>query len=149
MTQPTSLTTSKSWVQALLAEPVLARLGTCNPKTMQPHVTPVWFEWDGQVLWISAFRSTRKIREVLANPKISVVIDTDARGQPALGVLMEGTAELVSDPALVAPRATSIYTRYLGSEGVLDTAPQSWIYDPENMIIKLTPERVWAWGGDG
>ncbi|MBN2549187.1 MAG: hypothetical protein JXB15_08525 [Anaerolineales bacterium] len=38
--------TSKAWVKALLAEPILARLGTCSPNTLQPHVVPVWFEWD-------------------------------------------------------------------------------------------------------
>ena len=49
-------------IEMVLAEPVLARLATTDPKTMQPHVVPVWFMWDGASVWISSFVSTRKIR---------------------------------------------------------------------------------------
>ena len=71
-------------VQALLAEPVLARLATANPKTLQPHVVPVWFLWDGSSLWISAFVSTRKVKDLLKNPRCAVLIEpAAAQGQPA------------------------------------------------------------------
>ena len=43
----------------------LDRLATANPRTLQPHVVPVWFWWDGTSLWISAFSSTRKVKELL------------------------------------------------------------------------------------
>lgn len=146
MTKDTSEITNLAWVKKMLAEPLLARLATCNPKTLQPHVVPVWYEWDGNNLWISTFRSTRKVREIQINPKISVVIDTDARGEAARAVILEGKAELISDPENVVSRAASIYTRYLGPEGVKEHDPQSWIYDPENLLIKLTPAKVYLWG---
>jgi general stress protein 26 len=129
----------------LLGQPILARLGTANPKTLQPHVVPVWFEWDGESLWISAFESTRKVKDVQRNRRISVLVDTL---DPSHAVLFEGVVELISDPAVVASRSKSIYTRYLGAEGVKEPDPASWIDDPENRILKLTPEKVWAWGGD-
>ena len=130
------------WVQELLAKPVLARLGTANPDNHQPHVTPVWFEWDGECLYISAFISTRKAREAAANPHISVLIDTE---NPTRAVLLEGLAEVIEDTALVAPRAEAIYTRYVGVEGVKEQTYQSWVYDAENRILKLRPERVYTW----
>lgn len=146
MSRNTHTILSKPWVKALLSEPVLARLGTCNSLTLQPHVVPVWFEWDGEALYISAFQSTRKVRDIEKSTRISVLIDTDRPGEPARAVLLEGSAELLSDPALIAPLATSIYTRYMGPEGVLTAEPQSWISDPENRIIKLIPEKAFAWG---
>ena len=130
------------WVQELLSKPVLARLGTADPKNNQPHVTPVWFEWDGEFLYISAFISTRKAREATANPRLSVLIDVE---NPTQAVLLEGTAEVVSDPALVAPLAESIYSRYVGAEGVKEQTYQSWVYDAENRILKLKPDRVYTW----
>lgn len=133
------------WVQDLLARPILARLGTANPRTVQPHVTPVWFEWDGEHLYISVFISTRKGREVTENPRISVLIDVE---KPTQAVLFEGQAVVLSDPALVAPLAESIYTRYVGAEGVKEATYQSWVHDPENRIIKLKPERVFTWSWD-
>jgi hypothetical protein len=132
-------------VRELLAEPLLARLGTANPKTAQPHVTPVWYEWDGERLYISGFISTRKLREVSANGLVSILIDTD---HPIRAVLMEGCAEVWDDPARVAPRAQSIYSRYVGAEGVQQSLYQSWVHDPENRIIALKPSAVYVWGWD-
>lgn len=133
-------------LDAFLDRPLLARLATANPETLQPHVVPVWYGWDGQSLWISGFRSTRKIRELLANPRCSIVVDVDGSESGLRAVLMEGKAELVTAPQeVLVEKTTWVYTRYLGPEGVLAPDPQSWIIDPENLLIKLTPETVKTW----
>jgi nitroimidazol reductase NimA-like FMN-containing flavoprotein (pyridoxamine 5'-phosphate oxidase superfamily) len=132
----------QDWVKELLAQPLLARLGTANSKTAQPHVTPVWFEWDGECLYISVFTSTRKMREALATPRISVLIDVDS---PTRAVLLEGFAEILSDAGEVIRHATSIYARYVGAREVKHDPYKSWVYDPENRIIKLRPVRAFAW----
>ena len=75
----------KTLIELVLAEPVLARLATTNPKTMQPHVVPVWFMWDGESVWISSFVSTRKIRELKHNPRGAVLIEFEAGGRQANG----------------------------------------------------------------
>lgn len=137
---------SKPWVQDLLSKPLLARLATANPSTLQPHVVPVWFIWDGANLWISAFNSTRKVKNVLKNPLISVIVDTGDENPPSRAVLMEGRAQILTDSPTVQSWATLIYTHYMGDKGVKAPEPQSWIIDPENTIIKLTPEKVFIWG---
>ena len=133
-------------VSNFLADAHLARLATCNPDTLQPHVVPVWYEWDGEYIWISTFRSTRKVREIAQNPRVSLVIDTPKAEGQAPGIVFEGTAELITDPALGVERGTSIYTRYLGPQGVLAPEPQSWLHDPEHLLIRLDPERAYVWG---
>lgn len=134
-------------VEALLAEPVLARLATADPQTLQPHVVPVWFLWDGSSIWISAFASTRKVKELLQNPRCAVLVEpSQPKGSPLQAVLLEGASELVSEPAsLVAEMSSRIYTKYLGAEGVLAAEPQSWMHDPENRLVRLTPEKKMAW----
>lgn len=136
----------KVLIEAVLAEPVLARLATTNPKTMQPHVVPVWFMWDGQYVWISSFVSTRKIRELKHNPQGAVLIESKQEGGKLTAVLLEGPVELVVEPRpLVSEIANRIYVRYLGPEGVKDPEPQSWLNDPENLLVKLTPKRIISW----
>lgn len=134
-------------MQALLAEPVLARLATADPQTLQPHVVPVWFLWDGDSLWISAFISTRKVKDLLKNPRCAVLIEpAQPQGSPLQAVLLEGAAELISQPqALVMQMSEKIYTKYLGVEGVQAADPQSWMRDPENRLVRLTPARKIAW----
>jgi len=137
---------NRSWVRDLLAQPVLARLATANPTTLQPHVVPVWFEWDGAAIWISSFDSTRKMRDLEGNPRVSIVVDTVDETGTVRGVVFEGKADVINDPAVVIPRSTSIYVRYLGEDGVRQPDPASWIVDPENRVILLRPEKVYAWG---
>ncbi len=136
----------KALIEAVLAEPVLARLATTNPKNMQPHVVPVWFMWDGSCVWISSFISTRKIRELQHNPRGAVLIESKQEGGKLTAVLLEGAVELVTEPrSLVSEIASRIYVRYLGSEGIQEPEPQSWLNDPENLLIKLTPTRIISW----
>ena len=142
MSDPNDAILSLDWVKELLSQPVLARLGTANPLNAQPHVTPVWFEWDGECLYISAFISTRKAKEVTKNPRISVLIDTD---KPTQAVLLEGEAEVLTEPSEVSKRSESIYARYVGEKEVREDPYQAWAHDPENRIIKLRPSHVYKW----
>ncbi len=136
----------KTMIEAVLAEPVLARLATTDPKTMQPHVVPVWFMWDGASIWISSFVSTRKIRELKHNPQGAVLIESKQEGGQLTAVLLEGPVELVTEPrSEVSEIASRIYVRYLGPEGVNEPEPKSWLNDPENLLIRLTPKRVISW----
>jgi len=137
---------SKQILDDYLAQPnLLARIATTNPDTLQPHAVPVWFGWDGESIWISSYRSTRKIYDLLKNPKCSIVID-NAEGSQTGAVILEGDAELVTEPTdFVRAQTTWVYTRYLGPEGVLAPDPQSWIASPENLLIKLTPAKIMSW----
>jgi nitroimidazol reductase NimA-like FMN-containing flavoprotein (pyridoxamine 5'-phosphate oxidase superfamily) len=136
----------KAMIEAVLSEAVLARLATTNPNTLQPHVVPVWFMWDGECVWISSFVSTRKIRELKINPRGAVLIESKQEGGKLTAVLLEGVVELVSEPReAVSEVASRIYIRYLGLEGVMEPEPQSWLKDPENLLIKLTPTKIISW----
>ncbi len=130
---------------AMLSEPLLARLATASLPEGQPHVVPVWYLWDGENLWISAYRSTRKVRMLERNPRCAVVVDKSADNGES-GVLFEGRAELVTSPYdFLVQKTAEIYTRYLGEDGVLAPDPQEWMHSPENLLIRLTPEKIAAW----
>jgi hypothetical protein len=58
---------------------------------------------------------------------------------------MEGQCEWILEPGIVQEMSRRIYTLYMGEDGVQAEDPQSWIVDPENSIIKLTPSRIYTW----
>jgi nitroimidazol reductase NimA-like FMN-containing flavoprotein (pyridoxamine 5'-phosphate oxidase superfamily) len=137
---------SNQQIKEFLDRPLLARIATVDPQTMQPHVVPVWYLWDGTDLWISGFGSTRKFRELGLNKKCAVVIDTEESQADPRGVLMEGNAELITSPRqVVEEMSTRIYIRYLGNAGVLEEEPQSWIHDPENLLVCIHPSKIHSW----
>jgi nitroimidazol reductase NimA-like FMN-containing flavoprotein (pyridoxamine 5'-phosphate oxidase superfamily) len=151
MTQ--TITTGKltqAQMAAFLDHTLMARLTTAvpvkgDPTYFQPHAVPVWYLWDGDSLYISAFQSTRKSKEAKRNPYIAVIIDVADAIDGATAVLMEGKSEVIVDSEFVKDMSRQIYTRYMGEQGVLASDPQSWIVDPENSIIKLTPQRIYTW----
>jgi nitroimidazol reductase NimA-like FMN-containing flavoprotein (pyridoxamine 5'-phosphate oxidase superfamily) len=146
MMENTANSDRKALIESVLVEPVLARLATTNPKTLQPHVVPVWFMWEEGSVWISSFVSTRKIRELEKNPQGAVLIESKQQGGKLQAVLLEGAVELVTEPRqLVREIASRIYIRYLGPEGVKDPEPQSWLNDRENVLIKMSPKKIISW----
>lgn len=140
---------TKTRLDNFLSQPILARLATAvpvkeNPALFQPHNVPVWFVWDGDIMYISAFQSTRKVREVRRNPYIAVLIDVMESIDGVSSVLMEGKSEWIEEPALVQKWSRAVYERYY-PDGVLDGAAESWVIDPENSIIRLKPARIYTW----
>jgi nitroimidazol reductase NimA-like FMN-containing flavoprotein (pyridoxamine 5'-phosphate oxidase superfamily) len=120
----------RKFINAFLSEPLIARLATADKKG-QPHVVPVWFAWDGSALWVSAFSSTRKVRDLEENPLISVAIDETRPDGTTLAVILEGRAELLRGPAdFLRRQFTWIYARYIGEEHVREAKYQDWIEDP-------------------
>jgi len=134
-------------IEELLAQPVLARLATAELVTGQPHVVPVWFLWDGNAVWISAFSSTRKVKLLRDNPHTAVLVEPDARHPSSLqAVLLQGEAEIINLPRdFVARQAIAIYAHYLGEEGAQAEEPQSWAYDPENRLLRIQPTKILSW----
>lgn len=134
-----------SQIKAFLAEPNLARLATVS-KNGQPHVVPVWFLWEDGAVWISAYRSTRKVKHLLADKRCALVVDVKKAEHNVTGVLFECEAELFdSSQPQVRKRIERIYLKYLGPEGIRDKDPQDWLASPENMLIKLTPKHTASW----
>jgi general stress protein 26 len=132
-------------MKQVLSQPLIARLATADQNN-QPHVVPVWFGWDGVNLWISSFSNTRKVKDLLQNPKISVAIDVSGEDEKTKAVILEGQAELVMEPRdFLRKQFQWIYTLYMGEEGIKAKDPQEWIEDPHNLLIKLSPEQVYVW----
>jgi general stress protein 26 len=141
---------TKDQLDGFLSQAILARLSTAvpakdDPSLFQPHTTPVWFLWDGDCLYISAFTSTRKVKEVRQNRHIAVLVDVEKAADGVTAVLMEGKCEWIQDRPVVQEMSRRIYTRYMGQDGVLAEEPQSWIVDPENSIICLKPQKIYSW----
>lgn len=135
----------REFINTFLSEPLIARMATAD-KSGQPHVVPVWFAWDGSALWVSAFSSTRKVKDLEENPLISVAIDETKDNDATRAVILEGKAELLREPAEFLKRQfTWIYARYVGEEHVGEAKYQDWIVDPENTLIKLIPLKVFTW----
>jgi PPOX class probable F420-dependent enzyme len=89
------LTTSRNyWVATVSAD-------------SQPHAMPVWGVWLGEALWFSCGLRSRKMRNLRAQPRCSV--STQDPEQP---VMLQGTAEVITDRDRVAAFLAASNTKY-------------------------------------
>src|SRR5438445_10391866 len=72
-------------VEAFLREPNLAALSTVKPAG-RPHVTAVWYEYDGREFIISTLRGTQKLKNVALKGFASLAIYTQQMPYKQVGV---------------------------------------------------------------
>lgn len=111
-------------VEQLLGSDALARLAT-NDDAGYPHITPVWFHWDGTTIRITSLRSKPHLTRSRKDPQVCVLVDAEepdrSDGQrPNHQVRMIGDAQLVDDVEGVWTRL--ITHRYLTGPGAEATA---------------------------
>ena len=107
----------------------------------QPQSTPVWFLWDGETFLLYSQPGAQKVRNVTANPKVSLHLGDDGAGDDV--VTLEGTATV--EPG--TPRADRV-EEYLAK---YQTAIEALGYEPGpfartySMAIRVRPTCVRAW----
>lgn len=111
----------------------------------RPHVVPVWFHWDGDVIDVFSKPNAQKVRNLRQHPDVMLAI-----GQPAEEwdvELVEGTAAIVDSPtADVIP--PTMFEKYadLMARVALDTDTFVGTY---SQPVRITPTRFLGYGGKG
>jgi general stress protein 26 len=94
---------------------------------------PVWGVWHDACLWFSSSVGSRKARNLRADPRC--VVTTDDALEP---VVVEGTAERVTDLAVIAAMLDVVNRKYQTSYDV-------GFLDPDvNACFRVRP--IWAFG---
>jgi len=123
---------SWSWAEERLASAKNYWIATSWPDG-RPHAMPVWGVWDDHAVWFSSSARSRKVRNIVGDPRC--VVTTEDAWEP---VVVEGRAEIVRDPA-----ALERFIRLLN--GKYETDYRVDFVDPEvNSTIQVTPSSVFA-----
>jgi len=119
-------------VAAFLREPNVAALATVRPDG-RPHVTPVWYEYDGTEFIIGAFRGAQKLENVARKGFATLCIFTQQL--PYQQVIVEGTARVGSPVDNVWRERVAV--RYLG-----ESAGKAYAHDTadwDSVAIHIRP----------
>jgi hypothetical protein len=99
----------------------------------RPHVMPVWGLWIDGAFWFSSSLGSRKVRNLAADPRC--VVTTENAEEP---VIVEGTAEVVTDPGALARMLALENAKYATDYSIE-------LLDPAvNATIRVRPS--WAFG---
>jgi PPOX class probable F420-dependent enzyme len=103
-----------------------------------PQPAPIWFHWDGQTFLILSEPTSRRVRNLAANPKASLHFNCGDDGENVVVFTGEATTSTTSPPK---ERLDAYFAKYeaglkqieMTREGVLQTY---------STAIYLTPARV-------
>ncbi|MBW5424643.1 pyridoxamine 5'-phosphate oxidase family protein [Streptomyces sp. BG9H] len=126
----------------------LATERTCRVATVSadgaPHVSTLWFAWDGTSLWLYSITRSRRWADLRRDGRIAVVVDTGEEYGELRGVELSGTVEFVGEaprtgepcPELDVPER--LFARKLFG---LDEMP----HDGRHAWLRLTPDAIASW----
>lgn len=132
----------KDRLEKFLAEANLLDLATITPDGF-PHVTPVWFEWDGKHFLISTTKERKKARNLMKNSRAGFSIAP--KELPYRAAVGYGTVEIEDDAkgALLQKLAR----KYLPPEKADKYWEQLMQMGGNRVILKLNPKWMTSWEG--
>lgn len=143
LSEPQTLATTplpQADMAAFLQGPWTARLAVVRPNG-QPHVIPVWQEWDGEVFTIIAWQGSQWAEHLLQNPNVSLTIDEP--WPPLRRVVVRGQAALLHRgggiPGLEA-LVQRLTRRYLGQASSALAAQVQYAF-------RIRPDFISGWQG--
>ncbi len=104
----------------------------------RPHSVAVWFLWDGEQFLIFSQPKTQKVRNVRQNPHVVLALDNTANGSDV--IVIEGTAELITDPNVNATIAA--YSEKYASELRSMGMTAEGMSKDFSQGIRITPTRL-------
>jgi PPOX class probable F420-dependent enzyme len=106
----------------------------------RPHVAPIWFDLDGDMLVFTTGENTVKGRNMRRDPRVSLCIDEEE--PPFHFVAIEGTSELAAgDPDLLY-WATRIGGRYMGPDRADEYGRRNAVEG--ELLVRVAPQKIVA-----
>lgn len=120
---------------------------TCRVATVggdgAPHVTPLWFAWDGAALWLTSVVRSQRWTDLQRDSRIAVVVDAGDDFTELHGVELRGTATPVGEiprtgePAPELDIPERLYAdKYAGGQ-IFHDARHAW--------LQVTPDKIVSW----
>ena len=107
----------------------------------QPQTVPVWFLWEGEEVLIYSRPDTRKLRNIVRNPRVGLNLNSDEHGGSV--VRAEGEARIVEDaPPLTGVRA--YLEKYRESIARIGFDPDGFA-QAFSVALRVTPHRWRVW----
>ena len=111
---------SKEEIDERLNATALAKMATHRADGMI-HLTPIWFVWDGECFQHTLGAGRVHLKNLAANPNVSLLVDEDPRLQQGLAagawaIMARGTAELSRDEDLIREVTHKVLEKALGRE---------------------------------
>jgi PPOX class probable F420-dependent enzyme len=137
---------------AMTPEELDAYLGperTCTVATIgadgSPHVSALWFAWDGTSLWLYSITRSQRWTDLERDPRVAVLVEAGEEYFELRGVEIRGTVEPVGG----VPRTGGDDPALAGAERIFADEYQAgapeMFHDGKHAWLRVTPSKIASW----
>lgn len=117
----------------------------------RPHLVPMWYVVEEGRVVFRSFTRSQKILNLRRDPRLSVLVETGEAYAELRGVMIEGVARLIDDPAYVL----ALYGRLAAKYALAGPGPRALSaeeleaafgrFAAKNTAVVVEPGRVTSW----
>jgi hypothetical protein len=125
----------------------LAGQRTCRVATVSargPHVTPLWYVWDGTALWLTSLVTSQRWTDLQRDPQVAALVDAGEGYGDLRGAELRGAVEVIGevprtgtpDERLTEPER--LFARKYAGGDLMD-------HDGRHAWLRLVPDAITSW----
>lgn len=125
-----------------LGQERVCRVATSPPSG--PHITALWFVWDGRALWLYSIVNSKRWRNLMADPRVAVLVDAGVEYNQLRGAELAGIVEVVGEVPRVGEANSDLQVpeglfarKYIGVDQMIDDHKHAW--------LRITPTKITSW----
>ncbi len=107
------------------------------------HIVAVWYWFDGERVFVATSSRSRKARNLQANPRASLMIDS-RDVVASCGVSLAGTAQILTGE-LSRKKNLEIHRKYLSEAALADPKVGPVFAAWDDVTIQITPASIISW----
>lgn len=120
---------------------------TCRVATVNgdgsPHISPLWFVWDGQSLWLNSVVKSQRWTNLERDQRVSVIVDDGHDYNELRGVELLGRVEVVGEvPRTGTANSDLDVPEHLFADKYSGGA---FYHDGRHAWLRMTPDKVVSW----
>ena len=119
----------------------ILRLSTID-KSNFPHITPVWYMFNDEKIYIGTNTKNQKIKNIEKNNHVSFCVDVGVNSPDIYGVMGQGIANIILEIPKVRTIAEKILLKYFKT---LENKSAKELLEDTDCIIEIIPQKYSKW----
>ena len=119
----------------------ILRLSTID-KSNFPHITPVWYIFNDEKIYIGTNTKNQKIKNIEKNNHVSFCIDVGVNSPDIYGVMGQGIANIILEIPKVRTIAEKILLKYFKT---LENKSAKELLEDTDCVIEIIPQKYSEW----
>ena len=126
--------------EAFLQYSRVSRVATGDARGL-PHVVPVCHLWEKGRVYFGTGRKTKKIRNLLENAQVALIVDDYTEAWSHLrGLVLQGRAEVIGPGAEFRRIRKLLYQKFPQYE------EEAHLKSADAVMVRIVPTKVFSWG---